>query len=146
MGMAGSERGTRLQHESGGLTIAGAGGNQRVPTDAEYEFIKFQKGDKGIFGLPITGTERLAKARKAGLIDIHGVLAQKAQAAITSTISAPAPVVTQAPQPQAVNQTGSSAAVHGQAQPIKKKKKKAPAPTSARRSALLFDQGGGGLG
>ena len=43
-------------------------------------------------------------------------------------------------------QTGSSAAGHGQAQPIKKKKKKAPAPTSARRSALLFDQGGGGLG
>jgi len=43
-------------------------------------------------------------------------------------------------------QTGSSAAGHGQAQSIKKKKKKAPAQTSARRSALLFDQGGGGLG
>jgi len=52
----------------------------------------------------------------------------------------------QAPQAIAVNKTGSSAAVHGQAQPIKKKKKKAPAQTSARRSALLFDQGGGGLG
>ena len=132
-----SERGTRLQHESGGLTIAGASGN-RVPTDAEFEFIKFQEGDKGLFGLPTTGIKRLAKARKAGLIDIHGVLAQKAQAAITSTISA-------APQPQAVKQTGSSAAGHGQAQPIIKKKKKTGG-TSGQRKALLFNQGAEELG
>jgi len=52
----------------------------------------------------------------------------------------------QAPQATAVNKTGSSAAGHGQAQPIKKKKKKAPAQTSARRSALLFDQSSGRLG
>ena len=51
----------------------------------------------------------------------------------------------QAPQATAVNKTGSSAARHGQAQPIKKKQK-TTAQTSARRSALLFDQGGGGLG
>jgi hypothetical protein len=52
---------------------------------------------------------------------------------------------TPAPQPIAVNKTGSSAAGHGAAQPIKKKKK-TTTQTSARRSALLFDQSGGGLG
>ena len=68
---------------------------------------------------------------------------------IPGKVQAPAPTtapvaLAPTPQPTAVNQTGSSAAGHGQAQPIKKKKK--TGGTSGQRKALLFNQGAEELG
>jgi len=129
-----------------GFRVSGEGGARRAITEDERDILKKRPGDKGLFFLPATGMVRLAKAREAGTIDIKGLLAQRAKAAITKTPTAPAPVVTQAPQPQAVNQTGSSAAGHGQAQPVKKQKKVKTRGTVGQRQALLFDRASGGLG
>ena len=141
MGMVSNPESAALVVNDPGFRIDG-----RIPTEAEKSILKYQSGDKSLFALPITGLKRLGAARKAGTIDIRGILAQKAQAAITNTPPAPAPVVTQAPQPQAVNQTGSSASGHGQAQPVKKQKKAKTRGTVAQRQALLFDRASGGLG
>jgi hypothetical protein len=86
----------------------------------------------------------LAAPFAAGFSDI-GAASRTTVPAIAATPT-PTSSTAVAPVTAKKKQTGSSAAGHGQAQPIKKKKKKAPAQTSARRSALLFDQGGGGLG
>jgi len=70
---------------------------------------------------------------------------------IPGRVQAPAPTtapvaLAPTPQPTAVNQTGSSAAGHGQAQPVKKQKKAKTRGTVGQRQALLFDRASGGLG
>jgi len=70
---------------------------------------------------------------------------------IPGRVKAPAPTtapvaLAPTPQPTAVNQTGSSAAGHGQAQPVKKQKKAKTRGTVGQRQALLFDRASGGLG
>lgn len=70
---------------------------------------------------------------------------------IPGRVQAPAPTTAPSalaptPQPIAVNQTGSSASGHGQAQPVKKQKKAKTRGTVGQRQALLFDRASGGLG
>jgi len=119
---------------SGDFTIDGG----RIPTASEITHLGNQPGDRLLFGMPITGLQRLSDARKAGLIDAFGSPIEQ-----PPTQTVPAPIPQPEPQPTAVNKTGSSDYRHGGTTP--KKKKEEQRGGSVRR-ALLLSGGGGKLG
>ena len=118
------------------LKIAGAGGALRLPTEAEKNLIRYQDGDTlGAF-LPTSGMERVAAARKAGTLDINGILQQRTATAISGGTPEP-PVVPLLQQIPKTSGTPQSSFIKQSKRSLGKIKR--PRAKRGNRAALLSD-------